>query len=276
MLIQFVSMIPALAAILLAIFVGVFILVKFLERISVFYPCKVVDLTPASEQMDYEDLYITTKDGIKINAWLVKANAHASTVIFAHGNAGTISDRIMKLKFFHEIGLNIIIFDYRGYGRSMGAPSEKGVYLDVAAVYDYIQARKDIDPARIIGYGTSLGGAVMIELATQRKLAGLIVESSFTSAKEMARMIYPFVPTILMSIKFDSVSKVSKINVPKLFLHSHEDEMIPFSMSQKLYEASAEPKEFIVTYGGHNEGALVSHPEIKHQLMRFLQKHLLL
>ncbi len=267
---------PGLLIIFSVVFVGLFLLIRFLEGTSVFYPSRNIDSTPASAGMKYEDLFLKTTDGLTINAWLVKSSPTAPIVIFAHGNAGTMGQRVMKVKFFHDLGFNIVIFDYRGYGRSSGSPSEGGVYLDAQAVYDYLQGRDDMDHSRIIAYGASLGGAVMSELAMRRKVAGLIIESSFTCARDMARRIYPGLPTFMMSIKFDLISKMDKITAPKVFLHSQEDQTVPYSMGQALYNRAKEPKIFITTHGGHNEGALVSDPKIKEQLLVFLQKHSLL
>jgi fermentation-respiration switch protein FrsA (DUF1100 family) len=263
----------ALVGIFLILFVSVFFLVKFLEGSAVFFPGKTIHTTPSQAGLPYEDLYLITSDGTKINAWLVKNSVTASTIIFAHGNAGTMSERIMKIKFWHDLGLNVLIFDYRGYGHSEGHPTEKGIYLDAQAAYDYLQRRGDIDHNRIIAYGASLGGTVMIDLATKRKLAALIVESSLTSAKDMAQRLYPMLPSFLMSIKFDSISKIDKITIPKLFLHSREDRVVPFSMGQKLYETAADPKSFLLIYGGHNDGGSINDPRVREGFKKFLQTY---
>lgn len=256
----------------LCCFVAIFLLVKHLERTAVFFPGKVISTTPAHAGLSYEDLYIKTSDGIKINAWLVKAG-NAPTIIFAHGNAGTMSERVMKVKFFHDLGLNVLIFDYRGYGKSQGHPTEEGVYQDAQAVYDYLQTRTDIDRSRIIAYGASLGGVVAIDLASKRKLAGLVVESSITSAHDMARRLYPSLPSWMMSVKFDSLSKVGKITVPKLFLYSRQDEVVPFSMGHKLYEVAANPKSFIEISGGHNDGVFITDPSVREEFRKFLETY---
>ncbi len=258
------------------LFIGIFSLVRYLEHTGVFFPGKYLNSTPSQAKMSYEDLYLTTADGVKINAWLIKSDPKASTIIFAHGNAGTMGDRVMRLRFLHDLGLNVLIFDYRGYGRSQGNSTEKGVYLDAQAAYDYLQNRSDIDHDRIIAYGASLGGVVMIDLATQRRVAALIVESSLTSAKDMAQRIYPFLPSFLMSIRFDSISKIYKIIIPKLFMHSPQDHIVPFGMGRKLYEMAVDPKEFLVIHGGHNDGALISDPQLKESFRNFLQKYSLL
>ncbi|MEI7997883.1 MAG: alpha/beta hydrolase [Candidatus Omnitrophota bacterium] len=263
----------ALISAFLILFVGLFCLIKFLERTAVFFPGKYIDSTPSHAGLSFEDLYLTTVDHIKINAWFVKASSDASTIIFAHGNAGTMSDRVMRIKFLHDLGFNVLIFDYRGYGRSQGEPTEKGIYLDAQAAYDYLQTRMDINHERIIAYGASLGGVVMIDLATQKRFAALVVESSFTSAADMALRYYPLLPSFMLSIKLDSLSKINKITIPKLFLHSAEDQTVPFSMGQKLYTKAANPKSFLLIHGGHNDGALMSDTKAKESFLKFFKEY---
>jgi len=256
----------------LLILVGLILLIKYLERSSIFYPGKLITLTPKQVGIPYEDVYLTTIDGIKINAWFVKGEPSSSTVIFAHGNAGTMSQRVARVRFWHELGLNILMFDYRGYGQSQGEPTEKGVYLDAQAAYDYLLTRAEIDPARILAHGASLGGAVVIDLAIHRKLAALIVESSFSSAKDMAKRYYPFIPSFVLGVRFDSISKIKKVHVPKLFLHSPQDEVVPLSMGQKLYQAAPFAKSWLSIYGGHNEGLSTEDVKIKEEFKHFLQR----
>ncbi len=261
---------------LLILFIGLFLLVRFLEHTSVFFPGKIIHSTPNQMGMSYEDLYIETLDGLKINAWLVKGSPRASIIIFAHGNAGTMGERIMKVKFWHDLGLNVLIFDYRGYGNSQGHPTEKGIYLDAQGAYDYLLTRKDIDHSRIVAYGASLGGVVMVDLATKRKLAALIVESTLTSAKDMARRIYPFLPTFMMGIQLDTISKIGHIAIPKLFIHSKEDRTVPFSMGKKLYQTACDPKIFLLSYGGHNDGILINDARVRNGFSQFLKDYSLL
>lgn len=249
---------------------GLLVLVRYLERNGVFFPGRDMMLDPSRAGLEFEDLYLTTADGVRINAWFVPhLRAHA-TLIFAHGNAGTMSDRIIKVKFFHDLGLNVLIFDYRGYGRSQGKPSEKGLYLDAQAAYDHLKSRGGADKNRIIAYGASLGGPVVVDLACHRPLAALVVDSSITSAKDMAGILYPYLPSFLLSLKFDSISKVKHLNMPKLFMHSPDDHVVPFSMGSRLFEAAPAPKEFLRTSGGHNDVSIVSDPKAGAAFKKFL------
>jgi fermentation-respiration switch protein FrsA (DUF1100 family) len=256
----------------------IFLLVRFLERRSVFFPGKRIKYTPDEIGLDYEDLYVRTSDGIEVNAWFVKnplavtSKTKLATIIFAHGNAGTMGERLIKIKFLHDFGVHVLAFDYRGYARSSGTPSERGVYLDAKAVFDYLSKRQDVDPAKIIAYGSSLGGAVMIDLAVKRDVAALIVESSFTSAAAIAKRLYPFLPAFMMSIKFDSVSKIKKVKVSKLILHSPRDRVIPYEMGKELFQQAKEPKSFVEFDGGHDEGGLIKDQKAHAVLENFLKE----
>ncbi len=244
-----------------------FLCVRWLENRSIFYPTKEVKTTPGDEGMAYEDLTVVTPDGVRLQAWFVPAAAGDNApgprgrrgrpvLIYCHGNAGNIGMRTAKLKVFHDLGLNVLLFDYRGYGKSTGRPTEQGVYRDALAVYDYLAGRANIDKDKIAAYGASLGGAVVIDLATKRRLAGLVVDSSFTSALEMAGLLYPYLPGVFMSARFDSVAKVKKLTVPKLFIHTRDDATVPFYIGKRLFEAALPPKVFTQLNGVHGESSV--------------------
>lgn len=234
--------------------VMIFVLVyfRYIERRSLYFPMQDIELVPNAVGLSYEDIYLDTDDGVKLNAWLVPAKDSKFTILFCHGNAGNISHRIEKILLLNKLGLDVLIFDYRGYGRSSGSPSEQGFYRDVEAVYSFLVSKRNVSPDRIISYGESLGGAVAVDLASRRKTRALIVEATFSSAKDVARTVYPFLPTFLVSSKFDSARKIKKISIPKLIIHSQNDEIIPFSQSKKLFTVSKEPKRHLVLIGGHN------------------------
>ncbi|MDP8212303.1 MAG: alpha/beta hydrolase [Candidatus Zapsychrus exili] len=209
--------------------------------------------SPKEIGLSFEDLYFITEDNVRLNGWLIKVSESSPTAILFHGNAGNIGDRVEKIGSLNKIGLNVFIVDYRGYGNSGGSSSEAGLYKDAVAAYDYLLTREDINKNKLIGYGVSLGGAVAIDLATRRDLSALIVESSFTNAKDMAKLIMPVAPLFLINIKLDSLLKVKNIPIPKLFIHSREDDVVPFELGKKLYEAAEGSKEFLEIAGGHNE-----------------------
>ncbi|MBM3249598.1 MAG: alpha/beta hydrolase [Candidatus Omnitrophica bacterium] len=256
--------------ILLALIAGIIMYFRFIERRTLFFPAKEFDYTPAALKLEYEEVSFKTKDNVEINAWFVPARDAKFTVLFAHGNAGNISHRVEKIDFFHELGLNVLIFDYRGYGKSRGSPSEKGLYKDAQASYEYLLSR-GIKPDEIIGYGESIGGAVIIDLGSRNKLTALISDSTPSSAKDMVRIIYPFLPYWVFSVRMDSLSKVKAIHYPKLFIHSVNDEIVPFKLGKKLFESAPLPKEFLQIHGGHNSCFFESEDVLKEKVSAFLK-----
>ena len=247
--------------------------VRYIESRSIFYPARFIAATPAALGMAFEDVFIKTQDNVVINAWLVKSAAERGTFIFCHGNAGNIGDRLGKILLFHQMGFNVLIMDYRGYGKSQGRPDEAGIYKDAVAAYDYLRSRKDIDHSGIIGYGDSLGGAVIIDLATKRDLAALVIHSSFTNAADMAKTIYPFIPSFLLGTKLDSAAKARVVVIPKLFIHSRADEVVPFQLGERLYQAAAKPKEFLEISGGHNDAPDDAREKMARGIIVFLRRY---
>ncbi len=165
-----------------------------------------------------------TEDKIKLHGWYAPCDSASATLVIAHGNAGNISHRFEIIQALQQTGFNVLMFDYRGYGRSEGSPDEEGIYKDGRAVFDYARSLPHVDSQRIVLWGTSLGGAVAVDVATQRPAAGLILESTFTSAKDMAAIHYPFLPMrYLLRTKMNSIDKISKLHIPLLFIHGARD-----------------------------------------------------
>ena len=257
---------------LITIVAGFVVFIRFIEYASVFYPVHPLAADPADIGLPFEDVYLTAADGVRIHGWLVKSQEAKTTLIYLHGNAGNIGDRVGKIGLFHQINLNVLIIDYRGYGKSQGRPSEKGIYADAAAAYDYLKSRPDLKDQNIVVYGSSIGGAVAVDLALKKEIEGLIVDSSFTSAADMAKTIYPFLPAFLLKTKLDSIHKIGKVSAPKLFLHSPEDEIVPYALGRKLYGAAPQPKQFFEIIGGHNDGHLHDEDKIQNGIAKFLKE----
>jgi fermentation-respiration switch protein FrsA (DUF1100 family) len=241
-------------------FILLTVYIKYLENRGIFYPAKNIEATPDQINLSFEDIYIDTKDKFKINAWFIPNSNAKYTLIFCHGNAGNIGDRLDKIGLLHGLGMNIFIIDYRGFGRSQGKVSESGIYLDAKAAYDYLLNSRKIKCEHIILYGESIGSAVVIDLAAREKIGGLIVEGAFSKGRDMAKKIYPFLPAFLFSNIFDSLSKIKKVNASKLFIQSENDEIVPFALAKKLYDAAQEPKRLVKIIGGHNTAFLDSQP----------------
>lgn len=245
------------------------IYLRYIERRSLFYPQREIEFSPKEVGIDFEDVFFATRDNIKLNGWFIPAQDSRYTVLFCHGNAGNISHRFEKINFFRQSGCAVFIFDYRGYGRSQGSPDEKGLYRDAKAAYDYLLSR-GVAAGQIIGYGESLGGAVIIDLASKNKMRALIIESTFSSAKDMIRHIYPFLPYWLFASRLDSAGKIKSINIPKLIIHSLNDEIVPYKLGLKLYEGAAAPKELLQIRGGHNTCFYDSEKILRKRIRYFL------
>jgi hypothetical protein len=238
-------------------------------------PSRTVIMTPADAGLDYESVTIPTSDGLSLDGWYLPKTGARSTILFFHGNAGNISHRLESLKLFHELGLSILILDYRGYGRSNGKPSEAGTYLDAEAAWRYLTEERGVPPGDIIIFGRSLGAAVATHLATRHTPGALIIESAFTSVPDMAAKLYPYLPVKLLSrIRYSTITGIGSVTCPVLIVHSRDDEIIPFSHGERIYAAAGEPRQFLEIRGGHNEGFMVSGLHYIEGLERFLQKHL--
>lgn len=238
-----------------ASYVGLALLLYWRQGRYVYYPSRSLTSTPATAGLKYEDVDVVTTDGVAIHGWYVPADGEAPVVLMCHGNAGNIWSRIDAIWMFHEMGFHVCCFDYRGYGKSEGAPTEEGTYRDVAAVWDWLVTTKGVAPERIVVHGESLGGAVAAWVAENRKPAGLVLESTFTSLPDMAARLYPFLPARwLCRFRYDTLARLKGIRCPVLVAHGRDDEMIPFEFGRRLFEAANEPKTFFELTGSHNTG----------------------
>lgn len=246
------------------------LLLRLLEPRLIFFPFKEMVVSPKEFGLPFEDVFFETSDHQKLHGWFISAGEDRPTILFCHGNAGNISHRIDKLAFFHQLGYNIFIFNYRGYGKSKGWPSERGLYRDAQAAYDYLKSR-GVPAERIVGYGESIGGAVAVDLAVRSPMKSIILDSTFTNMKDMVRTHYPVIPLWLVSSKFDSQTKIASITIPKLIIQSDTDEIVPARLGAALFEAAAPPKEFLGIRGSHNEGFFESEDLIEPKLRDFLK-----
>ena len=204
--------------------------------------------------LPYENLTLQTSDGVKISAWFVSAKKAKGVILFCHGNAGNMSHRLGSIELFHKLGYSTLIFDYRGYGKSEGSPSEKGTYMDAQAAWDYLVDTRKVSPGNIIISGRSLGGAVAAALAKDNHPAALILESTFTSVPDLAAQLYPFLPArLICCFSYNTKARVAQVKCPVLVVHSRDDEMIHISHGRALFEAAKQPKRFLELAGGHND-----------------------
>ena len=247
--------------------------VMFIQQPRItFYPFPTLEASPAQWGLPYEEVRLKTADNIRLHGWYLPHPSATKTLLLLHGNGGNISHRRDSLAIFHRLGLNVLIIDYRGYGQSEGTPSEQGLYRDARAAWDYLTRQRGSRADQIIIFGRSLGGAVATELAAQVSPAALILESTFSSARDMARELFPRLSyLVLLRYRFDSEAKIAQIKTPLLMLHSAQDEIIPYALGRKLYAAAVQPKRFIELRGGHNGGFVQSQPYYEMELLQFIQ-----
>ncbi|MCX7662018.1 MAG: alpha/beta hydrolase [Candidatus Omnitrophica bacterium] len=259
---------------ILIFLIFIIIYLKYYEKRGIYFPIKEIAFTPKDSGLNYEDIYFTTSDNLKLNGWFIPAQNPCATLLYLHGNAGNISHRLELIQVFNQLNLNVFIIDYRGYGRSEGVPSEEGLYLDAEASYEYLVKTKNLPENKIIIFGKSIGANVAVDLAKKKKPLCLIIYGGFTSAYEMGKVIFPFLDIFrwLITIKFDAENKIKEIKIPKLIIHSIDDEIVPFRLGKKLFESANEPKDFLSLRGGHNEAILSNKEEFIERIRSFLGK----
>ncbi|MGD0652587.1 MAG: alpha/beta hydrolase [Verrucomicrobiia bacterium] len=266
--------------VILAVFVLMALWLRWREPSMIYYPTRDIEQTPDRLGWKFEDVYLTTADAVKINGWFVPApqsplTTHQSplTVLFLHGNAGNISHRLEKLAFLRELGADVFIIDYRGYGHSEGAPNEQGTYRDAQAAYEYLTKTRGTDPRHIIVYGESLGSAVAVDLAAKHPVVGVVIEESLTSVADVGQKMFPFMPVrLLVRNKYDTLSKIGRINAPLLIFHSRDDEYFSWRHAERLFAAAREPKQLVELRGGHNDAFLASADTYRTGLRDFLAR----
>lgn len=236
-----------------------------------FYPYTKLSATPKDWNLKFDDVELTSSDGIQLHGWYLPANKSMQVVLFFHGNGGNISHRRESLEIFHSLGLNVLIIDYRGYGRSKGNISEQGLYLDAMAAWQYLVNKRNFEPRNIIIFGRSLGGAVATHLAAQVNNKALIVESTFSSVKDMASIIMPVMSKLIyLRYKFNTEKLISKIDSPLLLMHSQEDDVVPYELGEKVFAAAESPKYFFELQGKHNDGFMTDTSNYKKAIKWFI------
>lgn len=278
------------ARIILSLFIILLVLIMAFEDKLIYFPTRYPDGFWAPNDIrvlegevvpGIEDCRFTTSDGVKLHGWYCRPLRYEGrerlpvaaemVVLWFHGNAGNLSYRYEMIRAMMELPVQVFIIDYRGYGKSEGNPTERGLYLDARAAWDYLINERRVAPERIVIFGKSLGGVPAIDLASQVKPAGLVVQSSFTSAADMAAAVIPLLPRFLLRTKMDSLGKIRRVSCRKLFIHSRADEVVPYELGRRLYEAAPEPKEFYEVKGSaHNSTYVVGGKPYFEALRRFV------
>jgi hypothetical protein len=227
----------------------------FKEESLLFFPTRYPDGIWHPLGLEFEDAWITTADGVRIHGWYIPCENPRVVALFAHGNGGNLSHREDYYRELHRLGVAVLAFDYRGYGRSEGSPTEAGILADGRAARAWLAKRAGVPESQIVLMGESLGGAVAVHLASEASARALILENTFSSAPDVGAFHYPWLPIkLLMRTKLDSASLISKYHGPLLQTHGDADTIVPISLGRKLFDAANEPKQFVLIAGGdHND-----------------------
>jgi uncharacterized protein len=241
------------------IYGSILVLLRVYESRLIYFPGPERTLVPppASLHLPVERVQFRAADGINLVGWSIPAKPVSPWwLLICHGNAGNLSElgRPSHYAGLSRLGLNLLAFDYRGYGESGGEPTEAGLYRDADAAYRYLREDLAVPAERIIIFGHSLGSAVAIDLASRVPSAGLIAEGAFTSVLDRGQELYPYIPVRWIAVsRFSSLEKIQRVTVPKLFLHAVRDEVIPLAHGRRLYQAAYDPKTFVELQGGHGD-----------------------
>ena len=239
----------------------------------VFIPTAQIVQTPAALGLAFEDVTLTTPDGVVLRSWWVPSPSARATLLFFHGNSGNISHRINCIRTFHDLGLSVFILGYRGYGQNEGRPSISGTAIDARIAWQWLTEEKAIPAQQIVVFGRSLGAAIAVELLRSAEPGALIIETAFSSLANMAPLFLGPVVRLLTWDVWNSVKAAAEITVPALCIHSPEDEFVPYWQGRRVYEALAGEKEFVAVHGVYNRGFWETREIYVSALDTFLAKH---
>ncbi|MFN7973077.1 MAG: alpha/beta hydrolase [Acidobacteriota bacterium] len=227
---------------------------RILARELLFHPDRTVASTPSAVRLDYEDVTFTSADGETLTGFWIPAPERPSlgSVLYCHGNGGNIGHTLRMARLLVDRGFDVLTFDYRGFGRSTGTPSELGTYRDARAAVATLLARPGVDAARVIYVGESLGGAVALELAVEKPPRALVLQSTFTSIRDEQRLHYPRIPRILVPDIYPSVRRIGNLKCPVLIVHGDRDRTVPVTQGRALFEAAPGAKRLEILPGAHH------------------------
>jgi uncharacterized protein len=263
---------------LVILYLGLCLFLRYWQSRLIFFPPTEIATTPAEVNLPYKEVWLPVSTG-KIHGWWIKSSQpNAPALLYFHGNGSNIGDLINRASRFHQLGLSVLLIDYRGYGKSSGPfPNESLVCEDAQAALTYLTQTRQLPPHRIFLYGHSLGGAVAIELASRHpQLAGIIIEGSFTSVSAVAKEIslYRLFPIDwILTQKFDSINKIPNLKMPMLFIHGTADDIVPSKMSQELYAVAPQPKQLLlVPEAGHDDVAKLGGVKYLQAIEQFIEQ----
>jgi fermentation-respiration switch protein FrsA (DUF1100 family) len=231
-------------------------LVMILEESFIFFPSRYPEGDWQPGWLSFEDAWFTSPDGLRLHGWYAGHEAPRAVVLFCHGNAGNVTHRAETLRVLHDfVGVSVLIFDYRGYGRSEGKPDEEGILADARAARAWLAERAGVAEQDVVVMGRSVGGAVAVDLAAKDGARALVLESTFTSVPDMAAYHYPWLPVRrVLRTRLDSLAKIRDYHGPLLASHGDADTIVPYAFGRRLFDAANEPKQFLTLPGGdHND-----------------------
>lgn len=241
------------------VYVGLVVVLYLFQGRLLFFPSTNIYRTPAEQGWAYDEIRVAVGEETTAGWYVPAEGERRGVVLFSHGNAGNIADRIESISIFRSLGLDVLAYDYGGYGESTGKPSEDRCYRDIQAMWRNLVEERGIAPEEIVLFGRSLGAGPTAQLAIEVDAAAVILESAFRSVPAMAKELYPWLPVrSLARIHFDNEAKVGRFRMQLLVVHSRSDSIIPYEHGRKLYELAGNPKEFLEIHGDHNEGFWVS------------------
>lgn len=247
----------------------------------IFFPEKTFYEKPSDYGYDWQDVDLQTKDGVRIHGWFLKAKREKGVILFFHGNAGNISNRLSKVKGWVDRDFSVFLLDYRGYGKSEGKiENESNIYEDGETAFKWlvrkVEAHGRAPLQKIILYGESIGSAPAIRIASSNPVGAVILEAPFTSFFELARTHYPFVPAaFLKDFEFSNMNRIAELKAPLFILHGTRDEICPYAMAGELLEKAPEPKAlFSITGGLHNDLPMAAGEDYWEKPYEFVTKHL--
>jgi fermentation-respiration switch protein FrsA (DUF1100 family) len=265
------SAIASIALVLLGIYLGAAAVLYVFQRDYLYFPDKqrpAADLAGVASLREFE---LVTSDGLRLLAWYLPPARGRPVVLYFHGNAGSIANRVPRLADFADAGLGVLMPEYRGYGGNEGVPTETGLYADAAAAMDFLD-KEAIAPNRIVVYGESLGTGVATRVASEHGVAAVVLEAPYTSIAAIAARHYSFVPVgLMLKDRFDSLSRIAQLRAPILILQGERDQVVPPELGRELFAAAPEPKQFWVAPGAGHED-LYDHGAAN-IVLAFLRRH---
>jgi fermentation-respiration switch protein FrsA (DUF1100 family) len=230
-----------------------------IERRFIYYPSRPLAADPSSVGLPFRDVAFTAADGVRLHGWLIPGRT-PTTLLYSHGNAGNIGGRVAIARLLaDQLGVGLFMYDYRGYGRSEGTPSEAGLVSDALGARGAL-LREGVAAEHVVYFGRSLGAAVTLDLALAHPPRAVVLESPFASVRAMASTVLPG-GGLLFRTRWDSLAKIPGLRAPLLMLHSDADETIPYAQGRALFAAAPEPKTFFTIRGAHHYDMQATWPE---------------